>query len=225
MPRSEHMHPVYVAQRVFAAVLGVGLGVFAGLGFTASLPLFSTRGERVLGLWSNGALSTVSLAAAVLLIAAAVWGGPTASTVSTALGGVFLLSGLVHLPLLHTTLNVFAFGLSNVFFSIVVGLLLLFSGLYGRVSGGLPPDNPYRQAHPRRKDRPLPQEQLDVDDDAVDPGEQALREAELAMGAGNATAQQERLVKRDLARHRDAERRRAYRKAAHNGDTDTNTDT
>ena len=36
--------------------------------------------------------------------------------------------------------------MANVIFSFVVGTVLLMFGFYGRVSGGLPPDNPYHRA-------------------------------------------------------------------------------
>ena len=51
-----------------------------------------------------------------------------------------------HLIVLDTPLNLLAFEFSNVVFSFVVGMLLLFLGLYGRASSQLPADNPYRQA-------------------------------------------------------------------------------
>lgn len=127
------------------------------------------------------------------------------------MGGIFLLSGLVHLGLLNTSANVLAFRLPNVFFSLVAGMLLAFLGLYGRLAGGLPPDNPYRRANPRRSDRPEPQEQLAADQSAVEEGERTMLDAELAMGEGKADLQQQRMVYADLARRRSAERTRAYR--------------
>ncbi|MBQ6643382.1 MAG: DUF4383 domain-containing protein, partial [Saccharopolyspora sp.] len=127
-------------------------------------------------------------------------------------GGVFLLSGLVHLAILHTSLNILAFRLPNVFFSLIVGMILLFTGLYGRMSGGLPPDNPYRREHPMRKNRPHPEEQLDFEASETDEQQQQYREAEMAMGEGHPTPEQTQLVMRDQARRRAAERARARRK-------------
>ncbi|MBA8824307.1 hypothetical protein FHX42_001654 [Saccharopolyspora lacisalsi] len=212
--RKPRQHPVHVVHRVSAAVLGLGLWVFAGLGFAHGLRFLTTEGQTVLGLSSNGLLSTISVVAGALLLGAAFWGGPVASMVTGVLGALFLLSGIVHLGVLHTELNILAFRLSNVFFSLIVGMLLLFVGLYGRVSGGLPPDNPYRQAHPRRKDRPLPQEQEQEQDAPEDENEQRLEEAELAMGEGHATPEQTALVEHDQAKRREKEYDRAYRHLA-----------
>lgn len=206
-------HPVHVVHRVSAAVLGLTLWVFAGLGFAQGLDFLSTSGVSVIGLSTNGLLATISVVAGTLLVASAAWGGPVASTVNTIFGGVFLLSGLVHLAILNTPYNIFAFQLSNVFFSLIAGMVLLFFGLYGRLSGGLPPDNPYRLAHPRRTDRPDPREQLADRNNEPDAHEQEITEAELAVGEGHPTAEQMDLVRRDQARHQAYERSRAYEHA------------
>lgn len=141
-------HPVHVVHRVGAGLLGLGLWVFAALGFANGLPYLSTSGEWVLGLSSNGLLSTISLVAGAVLIAAAMWKGPAASTATAAIRAAFVLSGLVHLAILNTPLNVLAFRMPNVLFSVIAGLLLLVLGSYGRFAGGLPPDSPYRSHRP-----------------------------------------------------------------------------
>lgn len=204
-------HPVDVVHRISAAALGVLLAAFAAGGFASGPPLFSTQGPSVLGMVTNGALSVLSVVAAVVLVAAAVLGGRLASTMATAMGVLFLLSGIVHLGLINTQFNVLAFRLSNVFFSLGAGMLLTFLGLYGRVSGGLPPDNPYRRANPRHTRRPAPDEQLEHERSERDEDQEAMLQAEIAMGEGKATEEQQRLVRHELAQQRGAERQRAYR--------------
>jgi hypothetical protein len=107
--------------------------------------MFSTRGVSVLGLSSNGLLSVISLVVGGVLIAAAARGGRTPSTVLVVVGSAFLLSGLANVLVLDSRLNLLAFTISNVIFSLVAGALLLFLGAYGRFSGGLSADNPYQQ--------------------------------------------------------------------------------
>lgn len=206
-------HSVHVVHRTGAVVLGLVLWVFAVLGLARGVQFFSTTGREVLGMSSNGLLAVISLVAGAVLIGCGLWGGRQASTVTTAFGGLFLLSGLVHLALLDTPFNVLAFRFPNVAFSLVVGMVLLFTGLYGRVSGGLPPDNPYRLQHPMRRHRPDPREQLDDEASETDEQQQRLREAEMAMGEGHPTPEQNRMVMRDQARRRAAERERARRLA------------
>ncbi|KIQ66410.1 hypothetical protein TR51_02010 [Kitasatospora griseola] len=135
--------------RAGAGLCGVVLLVFGCLGLADGLAFFSTTGERVAGLSSNGLLSLISIAAAAVLIVGAVIGGNTASTINIAVGGLFVLSGFVNLAVLDSGANVLAFRVSNVIFSFVMGLVIATFGMYGRVSAKLPLDNPYwRRRHP-----------------------------------------------------------------------------
>ena len=92
-------------------------------------------------------------------IGAAVRGGRAASTVTVTVGAAFLLSGMANVLVLDTPLNVLAFGMSNVIFSLLAGAVLLFLGAYG-FTGGLPLSNPYQQERHDRDDEqqrvPLP---------------------------------------------------------------------
>lgn len=187
--------------------------VFAALGFARSLPFLSTQGQPVLGLSSDGALSTISVIAGAILLVGAALGGPVASTISVSMGVLFLLSGVVHLGILHTRWNLFAFRLSNVWFSLIVGLILLILGLYGRATGGLPADNPYRRAREdrRAKHRALAERPSEKKSDEDLAGEVTMLHAEMAMGEGHATPEQVVLVKRYQAIRRARERAAAYR--------------
>ena len=99
---------------------------------------------------SNGALSLISVVVGVALIAGGFIGGNVASTLNMVVGTLFLLSGFVHIFILDRSANVLDFGMSNVIFSFVMGLVILTFGMYGRVSSKLPHDNPYWQRrHPR----------------------------------------------------------------------------
>ncbi|MGY1722041.1 DUF4383 domain-containing protein [Blastococcus sp. SYSU DS0533] len=195
--------------RIGAVVVAAVIAVFGVLGFADGLAFFSTEGERVLGLSSNGLLSTISVATAVVLVAAAVRGPRIASTVMIVVGVLFLVSALANLAVLNTDLNFLAFRFPNVAFSVVAGLVLLVLGAYGRVSGHLPPDSPY--ARPGDGD------------DAGDVGaheypstpeefaaERAMREAEVAVVQHTASPDQQRRVAAMASAHSRAERRRVW---------------
>ncbi|MBO1333091.1 DUF4383 domain-containing protein [Streptomyces sp. VRA16 Mangrove soil] len=142
-------HRLSMVYRVGAGLMGLVLLVFGILGFIDKIGFFDTRGDTVAGLNTNGALSFLSVCVGVLLIAGMLAGGAVASTVNMTLGVLFILSGFVNLALLDSRYNFLAFRIQNVLFSFVVGVLLMFFGMYGRVSGGLPHDNPYWKArHP-----------------------------------------------------------------------------
>jgi hypothetical protein len=140
---------------------------------------------------------------ALVLLAAAVRSARTASTVMIILGPLFLLSAFVNAIVLETRLNWLGFEISNVVFSIVVGLFMLLLGAYGRIGGHLPPDSPY--AHPSSAgmgyvdERPTTPEEIAA--------EQAMRDAEIAVVQHTATPDQQRRVQAMASVHTRADRR------------------
>ncbi|MEZ0068202.1 hypothetical protein ABIA32_004226 [Streptacidiphilus sp. MAP12-20] len=147
LPVDHRLGQVY---RYSAGAIGVFLIVFGILGFTNHVGYFSTNGDHVLGMTSNGTLSLLSVLFGALLIGGAAIGGNTASTLNISVGILFILSGWVNLGLLDGNHNFLAFHMQNVIFSFLVGLALMLFGMYGRVTTHLPYDNPYwRSRHPR----------------------------------------------------------------------------
>ncbi|MHB9753998.1 DUF4383 domain-containing protein [Streptomyces sp. BYX5S] len=145
----EHLPVDHRLSRVYrtgAGLMGLVLLAFGILGLIDRIGFFDTRGDTVAGLSTNGALSVLSICVGLLLLVGMVIGGNFASTLNMTLGVLFIVSGFVNLALLDTGLNVLAFRIQNVLFSFVVGLLLMVFGMYGRVSGSLPHDNPYWRA-------------------------------------------------------------------------------
>lgn len=136
--------------------MGLVLLAFGVLGLIDKIGFFNTGGATVAGLNTNGALSVLSICVGLLLFIGMVIGGNFASTLNMILGIAFILSGFVNLALLETDYNFLAFRIQNVLFSFVVGLMLMVFGMYGRVSGGLPHDNPYwRARHPEEAEREM----------------------------------------------------------------------
>ncbi|MFF2775998.1 DUF4383 domain-containing protein [Streptomyces sp. NPDC058052] len=147
LPVDHHLATVY---RVGAAVCGCLLLVFGCLGFADVLSPFDTSGDKIAGMTTNSALSVISVVVGMVLLAGAVVGGNVASTVNMIVGALFLLSGFYHLFVLDRPANFLDFGMTNVVFSFVMGLLIITFGMYGRVSSKLSHDNPYwRRRHPR----------------------------------------------------------------------------
>jgi hypothetical protein len=213
-PRSEpagepHLgERVFAVQRVGAVLVALFLLVFGILGFADGLDYFATDGERILGLSSNGLLSTISVVVALILLASAARSPRVVSTVMIVIGSLFLLSALVNLAVLRTSFNLLAFEFENVVFSVVAGLLLLTLGAYGRISGHLPSDSPY--ARPGTDD-----EDLDLTSDlpatpAEVAAERAMRDAEVAVVQHVATNDQRRRVAAMAHVHNRADRRRVW---------------
>ncbi|WP_246097435.1 DUF4383 domain-containing protein, partial [Streptomyces botrytidirepellens] len=151
LPVDHRLSRVY---RLGAGLMGLVLLAFGILGLTDNIGFFDTGGATVAQLNTNGALSVLSIAIGGLLFVGMVIGGNFASTLNMVLGLLFLLSGFVNLALLETSFNFLAFRLQNVLFSFVVGLMLMWFGMYGRVSSKLPHDNPYWiSRHPEQAQR------------------------------------------------------------------------
>lgn len=203
-------HPLSKVYRVGAAVFGAGLIAFGVLGMANQLPFLATHGVEILGLSSNGLLALISIVVGAVLVIAAVWGGAVASTTTSVVGVLFFLSGLVNLAVLNTPLNLLAFKMQNVVFSLVAGMLLLFLGMYGRVSGGLPRDNPYFLYRHHEPPAELPAQR------SAEGADDPLIEAEIAFAEGHPTPAQERMVRAEAWRHAQAERQRAYEHYAAN---------
>jgi hypothetical protein len=142
-------HRLNLVYRIGAGLIGAFLVVFGILGLIDQIGFFNTGGDTVAGLNTNGALSVLSICIGVVLLVGMVIGGNVASTLNMILGVLFLLNGFLFLGLLDTGSNFLAFKIQNVFFSFIVGLLLMTFGMYGRVGHALPHDNPYwRARHP-----------------------------------------------------------------------------
>jgi hypothetical protein len=206
VPATNEARLVFHVQRTGALGVGAFLCVFGLVGLVGGLRFLSTHGERVLGLSSNGLLSTLSVVVGLLLIGSALLGPRVASTVMIVLGCLFLISALANLAVLRTSLNLLAFEVRNVLFSIAVGLLLLILGAYGRVSGNLPTDSPY--AHPHPDDDAPPESYPSTPEEFT--AEAAMREAEIAVCNHVGTADQRRRVQAMAAVHTRADRRRIW---------------
>ncbi|MER6999694.1 DUF4383 domain-containing protein [Streptomyces sp. NPDC000410] len=146
LPVDHHLSQVY---RVGAGLMGLVLLAFGILGLIDNIGFFNTGNATIAGLNTNGALSVLSVCIGLLLFVGMVIGGNFASTLNMVLGVLFILNGFLGLGFLDTEANFLNFRIQNVLFSFVVGLLLMWFGMYGRVGSALPHDNPYWKArHP-----------------------------------------------------------------------------
>ncbi len=197
---------VFAVQRAGALVVAAVILVFGLLGFAGGLDFFSTDGRPILGMSSNGLLSTVSVLTAAVLVVAALRSPRTASTLMIVVGVAFLLAGLGSLAVLRTDANLLAFEIENVIFSEVTGLVLLMLGAYGRVSGNLPADSPYARPRVAEDDGPESVPSTPAEFAA----ERAMREAEIAVVNHTATPDQLRRVEAMARVHTRGDRRQVW---------------
>lgn len=151
LPVDHHLATVY---RYGAGLCGLILLAFGALGFADALSPLDTAGDTIAGMSTNVALSVISVVVGLALLAGAAIGGNFASTLNMAVGSLFVLSGFAHIFVLDRAANILDFGMTNVIFSFVMGLVIATFGMYGRVSSKLSHDNPYWQRrHPEQAAR------------------------------------------------------------------------
>ncbi|MGF0175697.1 DUF4383 domain-containing protein [Streptomyces sp. Marseille-Q5077] len=151
LPVDHHLATVY---RYGAGLCGLILLAFGALGFADALSPLDTAGDTIAGMSTNVALSVLSTVVGLALLAGAAIGGNFASTLNMAVGSLFVLSGFAHIFVLDRGANILDFGMTNVIFSFVMGLVIATFGMYGRVSSKLSHDNPYWQRrHPEQAAR------------------------------------------------------------------------
>jgi hypothetical protein len=205
-------HPVHTIHRISAVAIGGFLCVFGGLGLAQGPPMLTTHGAVVLGLATNGLLALISVVVGAVLIGSAAVGGNAASSISIVLGGLFILSGVANNLVIGTETNLLAFRLSNVLFSLVVGAVLLITGAWGRMTGGLPLDNPYH----RDQSEVEPHAPAHPDWDPAEAGE--LAEAERAYALHYATKEQLARLTEVRAYRTEEDRLRAWHDSAEHVD-------
>ncbi|MEV7729559.1 DUF4383 domain-containing protein [Streptomyces sp. NPDC087917] len=142
LPINHRLATVYRYGALLCGLILIGFGV---LGFANALSPFDTYGETIAGLATNTALSVISVVVGLALAAGAFVGGNFASSLNITVGALFLISGFAHIFILDKGANILGFGMTNVMFSFVMGLIIMTFGMYGRVSSKLPHDNPYWQ--------------------------------------------------------------------------------
>lgn len=210
--KSAATHPVHTVHRVGIGALGLFLLLFGLVGLAQRLPFATVQGQMIIGLSANGLLATISVVVSLVLIGAAVRGGHAASTIGLVIGTLFLISGIVNIFLLGTTMNMLAFQLPNVIFSVLVGIALFFTGAYGRIASQLPPNSPYYRPH-RDAQAPLalPPQRTPAERITDQLLNSELAEAERAVARHGATHQQLEGVRRAASFRTESERRQAFR--------------
>ncbi|PYC78874.1 DUF4383 domain-containing protein [Streptomyces tateyamensis] len=145
LPVDHRLGRVY---RYGAGVAGLLLLIWGCFGLAGAPGFLDTQGNNVAGMSSNGALGVLSVVFGAILMIGAVIGGNIASWINMVVGLIFFVAGFVGLAALDSGWNHLAFRMANVLFSFVFGLVIATFGMYGRVSGRLPHDNPYwRERH------------------------------------------------------------------------------
>jgi hypothetical protein len=131
-PLDHHLRQPY---RFLAALGGLYLLLFGviGIAVTAGEPFFHRGSDWVLGLRTNPATSWVSAVVGLVVLAVAIIGGNLHHRVNLVLGYGIAGYAMVVMTMIQTDANVFNVSMINVIVFVVIGLVLIVAGLYGRV--------------------------------------------------------------------------------------------
>ncbi len=143
-------HPLRGLYRTLAGLAGLYVLAFGVVGVTrtSSGGLFGREDTYALGLHTNMAFSILSIVVGVIVLGAVVYGRNVDHYVNLVAGAVFLLAGLGMLAVLRTTANFLNFTVGTCIVSYVIGIVLLTSGLYGRVG---PPESAAHEERIRQR--------------------------------------------------------------------------
>ena len=131
-PLNHHLRLTY---RFFATIAGLYLLLFGviGLARTWGDPFLHRGTDWVLGLRTNPAASWLATAAGAILLAAILIGGNVYHRVALVLGWGCCAYAVLIMAFLQTDANIVNASMINVITLIVLGLIVLTAGLYGKV--------------------------------------------------------------------------------------------
>lgn len=128
-------HPARPIYRAIGGLVGLYFVVFGVLGIveTAGDDLFAQDGTKVLGQGTNFGYSLLSVLLGVLILAGILIGRNVDVAINQWLAYVLLVLGLAELAFLRTDANIFNFTVATDIVALVLSMVLLMAGMYGKV--------------------------------------------------------------------------------------------
>ncbi|MDG4768065.1 DUF4383 domain-containing protein [Solwaraspora sp. WMMD406] len=127
-------HPARPIYRAIAAITGLYLVVFGILGIvgTGGEDPFTQEEIRVLGQGANLAFAVLSLVLGVVILAGVGIGRNVDTAINKILGYGLMALSLAELAVLRTDANVLNFTVATCVVMMIIGLVLLTAGMYGK---------------------------------------------------------------------------------------------
>ncbi|SDY03224.1 protein of unknown function [Micromonospora pattaloongensis] len=128
-------HPARPIYRAIGGLTGIYLVIFGVLGFiqNSGEEFFAQDAALVLGQGTNRGYALVSVAVGALILIGTGIGRNLDAAINKLFGYLFMLLGLAELALLRTDANFFGFSIVTVIVVMIIGLVLLTAGMYGKV--------------------------------------------------------------------------------------------
>ncbi|MGW0431540.1 DUF4383 domain-containing protein [Micromonospora sp. NPDC003197] len=128
-------HPARPIYRAIGGLTGLYLAGFGVLGVieNSGAEFFAQDDTLVLGQGANLGYSVISAILGVILLVAAGIGRNLDATINKLSGYALMALGLAGLAVMRTDANYLGFSMATVIVSMILGLVLLMAGMYGKV--------------------------------------------------------------------------------------------
>ncbi len=128
-------HPARPIYRAIGGLTGLYLVVFGGIGIIASTgdPFFGQGDTQVLGQGTNLAFSLLSALVGALVLAGTVLGRNLDVLVNQWMAYLLMVVSLAGLAFIRTEANIFNLSVATVIVLMVLSMVLLMAGMYGKV--------------------------------------------------------------------------------------------
>lgn len=133
LPMNHPLRPLYRTLAFLAGAYCFAFGI-VGLIESRGRDFFAQGDIWALGLRTNAAFSILSIIVGAVVMVAVVIGRNVDQRMNLVAGPIFLAVGVLMLGFMDSDANFLNFGMSTTIVSFVIGLVLLNSGMYGRIA-------------------------------------------------------------------------------------------
>ena len=132
LPVNHRLRWLYRALAGLTGIYLISFGV-ASVVATRDMPFFGQGPTEAWGLHTNMAFAVLSIVVGAVILVGVVIGRNVDRFINMVGAVVFILAGLIMLPLSRSDLNFLNYDVTAAVVSFIIGTILLLSGLYGRV--------------------------------------------------------------------------------------------
>ena len=128
-------HPARPVYRAIGGLTGLYLAGFGVLGVieNSGAEFFAQNDTLVLGQGANLGYSIISAVVGILILVGTAIGRNIDTVINKLLGYGFMVLGLASLAVMRTDANFLDFSMSTAIVSMVIGMVLLMAGMYGKI--------------------------------------------------------------------------------------------
>ncbi|GAB3143995.1 hypothetical protein GCM10027290_21400 [Micromonospora sonneratiae] len=128
-------HPARPVYRAIGGLTGLYLAGFGVLGVieNSGAEFFAQNDTLVLGQGANLGYSIISAVVGILVLVGTAIGRNIDTVINKLLGYGFMVLGLASLAVMRTDANFLDFSMSTAIVSMVIGMVLLMAGMYGKI--------------------------------------------------------------------------------------------